>query len=346
MIGLARTAQLASLGGFADLTVSAGLSTSTQLPDIHVQRPLKYINWNGVDVTNFSSGLGSFASDSEDEDFDRTDIGNNSRDSVTAFTFRLGPAWLSEVTDSFVPGISAAHFFNWRDDEDIPRNDIRGFSSFYDGNNFLFTAQANAIVFTKAEFNNLRNRWLTLIVATARESANFANWRDSTTDPNDNNWCQRIMLVDIESGIVLKSADGWAFRDGVMPSPGQPWKYGGAGPGFNYSFEAFNGDGDFDGNNWDFAAIWFGFGSVFDPIPHWPEVAGTGAANTVQGVRAWLNVRIDSTDITPRVNGNDEVYAYDIALPNPGHRAPQSLIFRAISDFFNDPATPPSIIDF
>lgn len=341
MLGAARTAWFSTAWNTGDIKITAEFNTTAELNDIHVMRPLKFAGWTGVVVGAIRQALGVDSGPGPGEQINSNDIGSDGRNTVAAYTVRFGNSFLADLGNNFVSGLEFVPIFEFdggRDDRNLNMN--------YNSGNWGFFGQADSAVLTDSQFNAARNQWLGVIIATSFGSSAFGSWTGGS-DPTGHNWAQRVTIVNLETRQIMSQADGWAFRPGTGVNPAGGYYFGGGGGPNQFKFLINNGDGAYNGGDWNLAAVWYAVGSVLDPAVHWPSICGTGAASTVEGVRAWMNFRFDSADApVPIVNNNSQTTGHRLTVGNPGDRAPSAARINLESNNSNNPATPPSIVDF
>jgi hypothetical protein len=330
MIGLARSAQLAGWNsGSPVLRIKTGLDTSMALNNIHVTRPLYTVDFSDTTGQSF---VNTFNANNDTIDFSDTSS-TDGRFSVASYTLRIGSDFLP-AANSYAPGFTASA--NWA----FPGGqDFRAFGVFRDDfSNYLFNAQANAVALSPTEFNSIRNRWITMQVATTTDPENdFVNFNGGE-DFGETGWAQRVLLADLESGAVIKISDGWAFRSGEGIDLSETWKWFNNDRTFQFVFN-ISADSE-NAQNIQFAAAWYAIGDVLDPAQHWQSISGTGAAATVEGVTALFNLRLVDTNYITLNNVNNDPRGYSFDATLAGGRFPAGTRVETAIPFFQDPAGP------
>jgi len=314
MLGLARHAQLAGWGtippGMKDtITFTTAASNSVY--------PRYYADFtNMTNRPTFGVVRQSFVDSSAT--IDMTGVTNNYKKAVMACTFKLGTNWLSTSWSmgDYQGGFNDYHEFNGVNTG--PR--ITGDWNYASGVNAMsyqvWTGSFQIIQITPATFATYRNKWLTIISATSDSTSDFANWTGTGT--NTYGHCERLYLVEADTGVILQQKDSYAQVNNFTPDLSQSWQLNTGSYNYGQYFYLYSEDGtnfQNDNNDMEHLSSWAAFGQTFDPATYYTELLGVGIADTVAGVQAWINLYYPSSGTEPNS------YTRELVLSN-GDRLP------------------------
>jgi len=298
MLGLARHAQLAGWG-----TIPPGLKdtiTFTTAASNGVY-PRYY-----ADFTNMTNrptyGVVRQSYVDSSATIDMTGVTNNYKKAVMACTFKLGTNWLSTSWSmgDYQGGFTDYHEFNGVNTG--PR--ITGDWNYASGVNAMsyqvWTGSFQIIQITPATFATYRNKWLTIISATSDSTSDFANWTGTGT--NTYGHCERLYLVEADTGVILQQKDSYATVNNFTPDLSQSWQLNTGSYNYGQYFYLYSEDGtnfQNDNNDMEHLSSWAAFGQTFDPATYYTELLGVGIADTVAGVQAWTNLYYPSEGTEP-----------------------------------------------
>jgi hypothetical protein len=313
MLGLARHAQLAGWG-----TIPPGLKdtiTFTTAASNSVY-PRYYADFtNMTNRPTFGVVRQSYVDSSAT--IDMTGVTNNYKKAVMACTFKVGTNWLSTswTVDEYQGGFNDYHVFNGLQ----IGPSIIGSWNYAGGGAMSYKVGVgpfSQIQITPATFATYRNKWLTIISATSDSTSDFANWTGTGT--NTYGYCERIYLVEADTGVVLQQQDSYAVDNYFSADLSQSWQLNTGSYNYEQYLYLYSEDGtNFKNNNndMDHLSSWAAFGQTFDPATYYTELLGVGIADTVAGVQAWSNLYYASLGTEPNS------YTRELVLSN-GDRLP------------------------
>jgi hypothetical protein len=283
-LGMSRASEYAGWWSSGDLVAKAEvrITTNTDRPFFGVtpRYYADYTNQTGGVSTNIFTGT-STGSNS----FDVSGITNEPSRFVKAITMRFGDDFFTS-TDSFVNGPAFSTNFT--------QSGLSQYRFLMNYNNALqFTAcdRFDEMVLASSQTPaSLRGRWVAWVAATSDTSSTFANWNPAGFPSDTYSWYQRQILVDLESGTILRQKDSNAGSSAFTYDLTAAWVAGGAGS--SLCEEVWASGENWTTANWQdiqFASCWVTAGNTFDPAEHWPAITGSATPSSYLGELAWTN---------------------------------------------------------
>ena len=290
MFGLARAAQTASWwGGDAPAKATTTVSITTADPDFFMVAPRYYADLSAMDTSGFPN-LGFVPASGSGQQFDQTGMGTNERMSVQAVTLRMGSSYMTNVpVNTYTQGINYYYIFEQTGVASWPRNISLGNASEFAGDTTWSFGANNVNVFlSESQMDQIRNTWVTAILATSDTSTDFANWSGGTDDTGLG-WATRVQLVNTATNTMIAQSDGWlnaSFALGVDLTQQYTVGYNSS----NYFVNSFQYSDDwslYNRKDVNFASAWFAIGSMFDPSDAVlrSQVMGSAMSAAVNGVQ-------------------------------------------------------------
>ncbi len=290
MFGLARAAQTASWwGGDAPAKAITTVSITTADPDFFMVAPRYYADLSAMD-TSGNPFAGVTPASGSGQLFDQTGMGTNERLNVQAVTLRMGSSFMNGVpANTFTQGINDYYIFEQLGVANWPRNLSLGATSEFAGDrNWSFGFNNVNAFISDSQMNQIRNTWVTVILATSDTSTDFANWQGGT-DNTGLGWAGRAQLVNTATNTVIAQTDGWinaSFALGLDLT--QQYTVGfNSSNYFVNSFQYSNDWSLYNRKDVNFASSWFAIGSMFDPSDAVlrSQVMGSAMSASVNGVQ-------------------------------------------------------------
>jgi len=290
MFGLARAAQTASWwGGDAPAKATTTVSITTADPDFFMVAPRYYADLSAMDTSGFPN-LGFVPATFNGQQFDQTGMGTNERMSVQAVTLRMGSSYMTNVpANAYTPGIIDYYIFEQTGGASWPRNLTLGNASEFAGDtNWTFGSNNVNAYISDSQMDQIRNTWVTAILATSDTSTDFANWSGGTDDTGLG-WATRVQLVNTATNTVIAQSDGWlnaSFALGIDLTQQYTVGYNSSNYFVN-SFQYSNDWGLYNRKDVNFASAWYAIGSMFDPgdAVLRSQVMGSAMSAAVNGVQ-------------------------------------------------------------
>jgi len=293
MFGLARAAQTASWwGGDAPAKAITTVSITTADPDLFMVAPRYYADLSAMDTSGFPS-IGFVPVTNTGQQFDQTGMGTNERMSVQAVTLRMGSSFMTAApANTYTQGVNDYHIFEQTGGTNWPRNLTLGATNEFAGDrNWNFGSENVSVVLTDSQMDQIRNTWVTVILAASDTSTDFANWTGGT-DNTGLGWAARAMLVNTATNTVIGQRDNWFNA---------PWALGldltqqytvgyNSSNYFVNSFQYTNDWNLYNRKDVNFASGWFAIGSMFDPgdAALRSQVMGSAMSAAVNGVQPFV----------------------------------------------------------
>jgi hypothetical protein len=192
---------------------------------------------------------------------------------------------------------------------------------------------------TNTQLAAMRGSWHAFIIAMSDSTSTFAGWSPSGSGA----WPARQMLVNIETGEIIKQQDGYGTSVYSLDLT-QTWQYGGGTYYNTKGLQTFSNIITAGTRDVQWASDASYMGGTFDPVTYWPLCVGAAPLATVAGVQAW---NISSMPVAPSSNsGANGVYEYYETIGNQGARQPAASKLTTGVPQTDNPCNPPVLIQF
>jgi hypothetical protein len=337
MLSTARTAFYSAVWNQGGNLVASATAMVTAVADTINNlfvRPSRYADFSPVTLspTFFGDGLFIFSS-STDPSIDMTDLGTVAQKTMSALTFRVGTDWLTTApSEGFFTGFAVF-------DQYVTATDtiFLGLSvNVADGQYLMGGGNGPNCQFDSAQMDQLRNRWLTLIVCTSNTSDDFGNWTGGD-DFGETGQAYRTQVYDVDTGDLVQSQDGWAFGPPGIVDLEAEWTLGFESSGEWYQHFINLGQDGYDTQQVQFLSYQHALGSTVDPQIHGRDLMGSGFNTAVEGIQPWMAWNFNSAGTAISGSYGDRGYQHPF---DPACRMPPGGV-EITCAFDKDPATPP-----
>jgi len=332
MLGLARASQWAGWWSQGepqalDMTLTFAVEATPEIS------PRYAANWTAADPAPAFSTICQYLQDTDGANIDMSNIGLQDVSTVNCLTFRVGQDWMNpNPSVALMDLIAVFDVFNAPDSAEFRKCGL-----VTDGQGNIRLAPDDSIGYDIGPEwpTEWRDRWMTWIISTSNNSADFSDWSAGT---NANDIYARIYLVDARTGeVLINYDDDQTYNDySNTIDLSEQWVMAFDDSTGNYyygSFTSSSSDDWISGNldQVEIATAWKCFGSTIDPAGNVSLLAGFAPATTVQGQQAWARaVVLDAGEAL--TNGNAVTYGYTANVPNSGQRLPDYNWFIATDD--------------
>jgi hypothetical protein len=338
MLGLGRASQWAGWW-------SQGLRASIQslfITQAQGQvRPRFAADYQGTSTIGQNPALMIWLPTTDYEPIDLSGAGTDIRRGVRSFTFWVGDDWAQSTPSGF--NRLTGDYTRWTNltDEYFTNLVILG-----DDPTIILTGNSFGVDISESGWPMAwRNQWLTLILATSDNPADFSGW----TGPSTNTWNYygRFMLTSMTNQEVLGTWDAGAFQAPPAIDLELAWEFA-SNPGpTDVAVSKFHLAGsnqqvtqDFDLQDIRILNSWESQGQGFDPAVYWPELSTASPGLTIAGIRPLCRTIMTNAGTafgTP-------TRGYTQVIPQGQNRIPECSVQIQVDDQAS-PLVPPEFRD-